>query len=69
MLSYCSSLKKKNIKIKNYGKKILDENVKKVSGGTGEETKKLIEMSDILPPPSLTLRGGGFSVKNTNVSR
>ena len=50
-------------------KKILDENLKKVSGGTGEETKKLIEMSDILPPPSLTLRGGGFSVKNTNVSR
>ena len=25
-------------------KKILDENLKKVSGGTGEETKKLIDM-------------------------
>ena len=24
---------------------------------------------DILPPPSLKLRGGGFSVKNTSVSR
>ena len=26
-------------------------------------------VSDILPPPMLTLRGGGFSVKNTSVFR
>jgi hypothetical protein len=31
-----------------------------------QEDKK---MGDILPPPSLMLRGGGFSVKNTIVSR
>ena len=45
----------RTIKANDGRKKILDENLKKVSGGTGEETKKLIEMSDILPPPSLTL--------------
>ena len=28
-----------------------------------------IRIGDILPPPSLKLRGGGFSVKNTSVFR
>ena len=32
---------------------------------TGASNEALLEASDILPPPSLTLRGGGFSVKNT----
>ena len=31
--------------------------------------KWIMNLCDILPPPSLMLRGGGFSVKNTIVSR
>ena len=34
-----------------------------------EGTPIQIDMCDILPPPSLTLRGRGFSAKNTNVFR
>ena len=34
-----------------------------------EEINAAIAVSDILPPPTLTLRGGGFPVKNANAFR
>ncbi|MBR4162875.1 MAG: FAD-dependent oxidoreductase, partial [Solobacterium sp.] len=37
--------------------------------GSAVKAGNAMVASDILPPPSLKLRGGGFSVKNTSVSR
>ena len=42
--------------------RFIRENSELIKNGYGE-------LSDILPPPTLTFRGGGFSVKNTIVFR
>ena len=49
---------------------VVDTNV--VISGTffkGKPREIIEAIGDILPPPTLTFRGGGFSVKNTSVFR